>query len=94
MLVVAGACLQGLQPWRGANPQQLLSLSFVGRSIVSADGPNILPHPNSGQPWWEALSDAQRASLGRPTLTAPTSLTDGEKSTFTTCQCVRFIDLF
>ena len=60
MLVVAGACLQGLQPWRGARPQRLLSLSFVGRSIVSTDGPNVLPHPNAGQPWWEALSDAQQ----------------------------------
>jgi hypothetical protein len=78
MLVVAGACLQGMQPWRASKPLRLLSLRFVGRSIVSADGPNFLPHPNTGQPWWDALSGAQQASLGRPTLSNPTIRSDGE----------------
>ena len=78
MLVVAGACLQGLHPWRASKPLRLLSLRFVGRSIVSADGPNFLPHPNAGQPWWDALSGAQQASLGRPTLSNPTICSDGE----------------
>jgi hypothetical protein len=78
MLVIAGACLQGLQPWKGARPQRLLSLRFVGRSIVSEMGPNTpnVPNSNSGEPWWEALSEAQRVSLGRPIPQSPTIVTD------------------
>ncbi len=74
MLVIAGACLHGLHPWRGAKPQRLLSLRFVGRSIVSAMGPNSLPDPNAGEPWWEALTDAQRVSLGRGGGAGPSSI--------------------
>ena len=79
MLVIAGACIQGLQPWRGAKPQRLLSLRFVGRSIVSEMGPNSLPDPNAGKAWWEALTDAQRVSLGRPVPYSPTILTTPSK---------------
>eukprot|EP01048_Picozoa_sp_COSAG05_P000905 COSAG05_NODE_28_length_29121_cov_56.951933_22_plen_313_part_00 len=80
MLVIAGACIQALQPWHGTNPQRLLSLRFVGRSIVSNNGPRTFQNPNSGEPWWESLSDAQRASLGQPTLPAPTILSDGVRT--------------
>jgi hypothetical protein len=51
MLIVAGACLQGMRPWRGRQPQRLLSLRFVGRSIVGAMGPSVPPNPLAGEPW-------------------------------------------
>lgn len=87
MLVVAGACLHGLVPWRGRRSQRLLSLRFVGRSIVGAMGPHVPPDPALQEPWWEALTESQRVSLGRgsghgPQSTpAPTILTDGVQST-------------
>ena len=83
MLVVAGACLQGMQPWRGSRPQRLLSFRFVGRSIVSEMGPNELPDPMADETWWQSLTEAQRISLGRgggsgpATIPSPTIVTDG-----------------
>ena len=86
VLLVAGSCCQGFEPFRDPTARSLLSFDFVARGAVHSAGPG--PMPSGGQPrpdLWDELRPEQQAMLHQPgfadTAPAPVIVTDGKTST-------------
>ena len=82
LLLVAGAVVQGVRPWKGSGPQRLLSYEYAGRGVIRSAGSG----PKAGEAptpdWMSAITAEQRASIWRPgyqsTSPPPTIVTGGE----------------